>query len=193
MCGEHHRRHGHQVRAWGSSPRVRGTQDRGVHDLGNVGIIPACAGNTSAPTSSRTDTRDHPRVCGEHCSIGLNRLRGAGSSPRVRGTLEASDSPYGPNRDHPRVCGEHAVCVAIVPAIRGSSPRVRGTRQANGRRRQAAGIIPACAGNTSFMFSRWACRRDHPRVCGEHGDVADGAGDGAGSSPRVRGTRLPCP
>ena len=51
------------------------------------------------------------------------------------------------------------------------------------------GIIPAYAGNT---WCRWAvarCPWDHPRVCGEHPHFSVVNNGGAGSSPRMRGTR----
>ena len=53
-----------------------------------------------------------------------------------------------------------------------------------------AGIIPAYAGNTTAVLiwpSRW---RDHPRVCGEHSGALVQAQCRAGSSPRMRGTRV---
>ena len=50
------------------------------------------------------------------------------------------------------------------------------------------GIIPAYAGNTPRHGSSPACRRDHPRVCGEHRWVRRVACRRPGSSPRMRGT-----
>ena len=50
------------------------------------------------------------------------------------------------------------------------------------------GIIPACAGNTMVSALYQIFVRDHPRVCGEHSDVAIISGTLMGSSPRVRGT-----
>ena len=52
----------------------------------------------------------------------------------------------------------------------------------------AKGIIPACAGNTARFPSRTSNRRDHPRVCGEHGVLLAHPAFGLGSSPRVGGT-----
>ena len=90
----------------------------------------------------------------------------------------------------------------------GSSPRMRGTLNYPSGDAEAAGIIPAYAGNTSIEHRkrRWnwdhprVCGehtpsarssplpRDHPRVCGEH-DKPDSANSLAwGSSPRMRGT-----
>ena len=50
------------------------------------------------------------------------------------------------------------------------------------------GIIPACAGNSSYAqlcrFRLW----DHPRVCGEQDIINFERRSYVGSSPRVRGT-----
>ena len=132
-----------------------------------------------------------------------------GSSPRVRGTLPSSRRnscrrgiipacagntswpcpPSPTTRDHPRVCGEHMwrSCSRVV--CPGSSPRVRGTLRVADGRGAAAGIIPACAGNTSYRYVPVASSRDHPRVCGEHAATGVSNMSTAGSSPRVRGTR----
>ena len=52
------------------------------------------------------------------------------------------------------------------------------------------GIIPAYAGNTLFLRASASAARDHPRVCGEHASGHVIIGQTAGSSPRMRGTRI---
>ena len=198
--------------AWwlGSSPRVRGTPavlERGRHAFG---IIPACAGNTVWPRTCSCRTGDHPRVCGEHCPRCGARTVNSGSSPRVRGTPDHAPGPSRIHgiipacagntrglrrssehiRDHPRVCGEHWYRNVHVATFPGSSPRVRGTPRVVLCRRRGAGIIPACAGNTSSCRPLRASRRDHPRVCGEHSTLSPLWAAKSGSSPRVRGTLL---
>ena len=151
-------------------------------------IIPACAGNTCACATTCPRIRDHPRVCGEHVMRSRKPEAKEGSSPRVRGTLAylvrigcqlgiipaCAGNTHGctrqahPARDHPRVCGEH-VTGGLTDAFNlGSSPRVRGTPRPARGASTAAGIIPACAGNTDIVYCHVASRRDHPRVCGEH-------------------------
>ena len=49
-------------------------------------------------------------------------------------------------------------------------------------------IIPAHAGNTASSGSPASRRRDHPRACGEHGNVCSFLRRTRGSSPRMRGT-----
>ncbi len=174
-----------------------------------MGIIPACAGNTLPGAGRVQPHRDHPRVCGEHPWRGLSRFLVLGSSPRVRGTLCAAMIsscitgiipacagntqitllPGRSPRDHPRVCGEHLPSFLLPSFIAGSSPRVRGTLAFVPLAVFHRGIIPACAGNTRWCPGRSADDGDHPRVCGEHFGVLCATCVGAGSSPRVRGTR----
>ena len=168
VCGEHH--------AWfracrpqrGSSPRVRGTLRDHLIDRVDIGIIPACAGNTNPVVYSWLKHGDHPRVCGEHELTMAPVHVPMGSSPRVRGT-QASLCGYQvdpgiipacagntncstvckrASRDHPRVCGEHGSSVAPFARYGGSSPRVRGTHAPLVLDTDTTGIIPACAGNT---------------------------------------------
>ena len=111
----------------GSSPLTRGTLlPFGVADF-RLGIIPAYAGNTSSPGMSRTETRDHPRLRGEHIVDIYESTVAEGSSPLTRGTLAdvaGCDVVIGiipayagntdraqryerETRDHPRLRGEH--------------------------------------------------------------------------------------
>ena len=208
VCGEHCGRCAPGSAARGSSPRVRGTPvERHAPQL-QVGIIPACAGNTLACTSAGRTTWDHPRVCGEHASPARASTFSAGSSPRVRGTppfVLREGAPRGiipacagntparlvhqvAHRDHPRVCGEHGLRLADDVALLGSSPRVRGTPSTYATLSTTVGIIPACAGNTIESGAKSEACRDHPRVCGEHRSGRPFSKLRAGSSPRVRGT-----
>ena len=193
VCGEHATLRVKLLRVSGSSPRVRGTRRVEREPGGCAGIIPACAGNTTASTRERPSSWDHPRVCGEHDGLNVGMPVKLGSSPRVRGTRHGQasvDIPVGiiPAcagntsshqvtelflRDHPRVCGEHLACTHIRSYVRGSSPRVRGTPQVVDVHRLNGGIIPACAGNTE--------------------PIQQGIRAAQGSSPRVRGTLPPIP
>ena len=147
-------------------------------------------------------------MCGEHAADGPAQVAEQGSSPRVRGTLTEADGWKGMTgiipacagnticrqlgisykRDHPRVCGEHALAVGVACVDQGSSPRVRGTRHVLAVVGRVAGIIPACAGNTSPFWPHGSRLGDHPRVCGEHSVELLFALQRGGSSPRVRGT-----
>ena len=208
VCGEHFTLISMLLLSSGSSPRVRGTPSGFFKVRSDLGIIPACAGNTSTRLALSRGSRDHPRVCGEHAEAANAEYVWEGSSPRVRGTLHEARRDVGldgiipacagntsrqtreraSSRDHPRVCGEHAAARSSTSAMSGSSPRVRGTLSLEVRDGPDLGIIPACAGNTSHIHAKRSPRRDHPRVCGEHCTYTDTAGSVKGSSPRVRGT-----
>ena len=189
MCGEHFGCSKSQWMISGSSPRVRGTLLLVVIAQNRVGIIPACAGNTSTTRRPAFIEWDHPRVCGEH---GLKRWAKSGAQgiiPACAGNTRAHARARQQLRDHPRVCGEHQPRTPVVQCSAGSSPRVRGTLVPNGGYIDNAGIIPACAGNTrpGTFGRRWAW--DHPRVCGEHCPSLPLDRPWTGSSPRVRGTQ----
>ena len=95
--------------------------------LPRFGIIPAYAGSTLRYSIEKGGLRDHPRVCGEHCSRNRPIRSTRGSSPRMRGArfglvvdpvqrgiipAYAGSTQIAPGqaveeKDHPRVCGEH--------------------------------------------------------------------------------------
>ena len=167
MCGEQETLPFLVATMRGSSPRVRGTADTSGNVQVAVGIIPACAGNSSLSRSRLASSRDHPRVCGEQTFL-IDFLRYiTGSSPRVRGTGARQVHLYrregiipacAGNRikprlikcchwDHPRVCGEQALDKPRRLRELGSSPRVRGTARFHSCNSKKLRIIPACAGN----------------------------------------------
>ena len=133
----------------GSSPHARGTPVTGVDPLAAVGIIPACAGNTSCLAACWRAPGDHPRMRGEHISIMRNYNVNQGSSPHARGTLSVCGvwNPYpgiipacagntagSPGRshtcwDHPRMRGEHEIVDDGFCVDLGSSPHARGTHK----------------------------------------------------------------
>ena len=170
-------------------------------------IIPAYAGSTLLPLVPGLESRDHPRICGEHMLTQIGAILPSGSSPHMRGAPRrafpgrawpgiipayAGSTEY-PGvssfavRDHPRICGEHSRRCAVRRHRRGSSPHMRGAlaqlRVAHGLGR----IIPAYAGSTCPRVLLQASRKDHPRICGEHlyrYEVIEGS---QGSSPHMRG------
>ena len=186
MCGEHLRKPLMMEEPAGSSPHVRGARDTGwlwVHG-------PACAGSTVLCRTETSQSRDHPRMCGEHLPRPDASWSRQGSSPHVRGAQAvgliiassvgiipacAGSTGFRGNQrrrywDHPRMCGEHQLTTTDKAKGQGSSPHVRGARAATASRHQVLGIIPACAGSTSAAYSS----TDFPM----------------GSSPHVRGAPL---
>ena len=192
----------------GSSPRVRGTDTNSFDGIAKAGIIPACAGNRPADVCPHQKRWDHPRVCGEQSITVALAESPRGSSPRVRGTgIRAHKEPRergiipacaGNSRaphesvcsmwDHPRVCGEQKLCYTVICCFKGSSPRVRGTVLLDALILGRGGIIPACAGNSTYKVAKNSRDWDHPRVCGEQSVGRSKKPSRVGSSPRVRGT-----
>ena len=208
VCGEQADHCSQNVLPGGSSPRVRGTVCPREFLLPRRRFIPACAGNSFSCAIDLDVDPVHPRVCGEQPHAEGFCLDRIGSSPRVRGT-----GPLGCVREdlvrfipacagnrffqvildrvqtvHPRVCGEQPCFTRRSIQRFGSSPRVRGTggkRDCQGGKRR---FIPACAGNRPHAPEGRTGRPVHPRVCGEQRTNFASDSDGAGSSPRVRGT-----
>ena len=149
-------------------------------------------------------------MCGEHEKILLYGDAIPGSSPHVRGARGRTSFPsrfqgiipacagstgrgscaWCPPRDHPRMCGEHFIRLAYCNAFSGSSPHVRGAHDVLRLSAVNPGIIPACAGSTSANRNRYCFCGDHPRMCGEHGMIADDLDENGGSSPHVRGAHF---
>ena len=113
-------------------PRMRGEHD--VLQPGRsrpLGIIPACAGSTALEI--------------------VAEIRDYGSSPHARGAPRPRTSRATSPRDHPRMRGEHPEVPRHPAGAGGDHPRMRGEHL---QRRYSllyyGGIIPACAGSTSF-------------------------------------------
>ena len=172
----------------GSSPRLRGTADRGQGPGVEVRFIPAPAGNSSTPN--------------------VSRFQASGSSPRLRGTASPSGPPgrcqrfipapagnrqvylvkAQPATVHPRACGEQKRGKMLSKPVAGSSPRLRGTDRAHHRGPRHRRFIPAPAGNREQFRHRTRSRPVHPRACGEQGVMKVICDCEHGSSPRLRGT-----
>ena len=125
------------VFAIGSPPRVRGKERTVPEQRSGNGITPACAGKSSASSSSVHRSRDHPRVCGEKRKTGAVPAPLPGSPPRMRGKGEEGlrrclseriTPAYAgkrvrhrriskPTRDHPRVCGEKVRCLSFLGSL----------------------------------------------------------------------------
>ena len=188
MCGENQGLTWQQLPTAGSSPHVRGKPRDGtrVDHLG--GLIPACTGKTSQRARRWSESRAHPRVCGENMACWPARVSVSGSSPRVRRkrherhvharvprlipacagkTVWVCAAVFGIPA-YPRVCGENHSNSNDVVFSFGSSPRVRGKRVMCGSIFGPNGLIPACAGKTLSRRTAQRASSAHPRVCGEN-------------------------
>ena len=172
----------------GSSPHARGARARPVYEGLVPGIIPACAGSTCLSCSIAGTSRDHPRMRGEHSSVPPPMVVARGSSPHARGAQTAKSFIGLADRiipacagstlallvdgfeleDHPRMRGEHNYQLFLDELDEGSSPHARGALPRGERQDCARGIIPACAGSTSLVYSPSCPAADHPRMRGEH-------------------------
>ena len=130
----------------GSPPRMRGKLARRNLNAFNRRITPAHAGKT--PPGGLFDKRsaDHPRACGENCTVQDIVTTAGGSPPRMRGKRSGAASAGRAARitpahagktavsrrgglraaDHPRACRENVILCLNFSVNSGSPPRMRG-------------------------------------------------------------------
>ena len=186
---------------------MRGQLDKTYPAPLRLRIIPARAGPTRPPSTSRSLKPDHPRSCGANFTPVETGSTPAGSSPLVRGQPELVLDPVervriiparaGPTEspskhqmalsDHPRSCGANMGGNPEAEAQFGSSPLVRGQRRRTRCHRLRRRIIPARAGPTPVVRVRGWFQPDHPRSCGANGVRGSPRPASGGSSPLVRG------
>ena len=174
-------------------------------------IIPAHAGQTTATRCPCESPADHPRACGANLTADDAHASTAGSSPRMRGKhlFDAfrvrggriipahagqtwrADASTTACPDHPRACGANMTGTAMLLPNAGSSPRMRGKQLPIAKMLAHVRIIPAHAGQTVGMVVFPRAQSDHPRACGANGPFITVSTQIFGSSPRMRGKRLP--
>ena len=133
----------------GSPPRMRGKRGGSGEKGALGGITPAHAGKTRRPPPRSSAKRDHPRACGENCSLSSHQSDTMGSPPRMRGKpldlvivvcalgitpahagkTAADAAGESVNGDHPRACGENKGGFSTRRTMMGSPPRMRGKRR----------------------------------------------------------------
>ena len=126
-CGENPMSKQSRFANSGSPPRMRGKPSHNLRIARVRRITPAHAGKTLETALLTFCATDHPRACGENCTVQDIVTTAGGSPPRMRGKLAAAWSAYltaritpacagktAPppaqarrERDHPRVCGEN--------------------------------------------------------------------------------------
>ena len=168
VCGEKFTQSATKTTIPGSPPRMRGKEIQAYENYQLVRITPAYAGKSTMRHHCQSQSRDHPRVCGEkvHQLSGVSLV--VGSPPRMRGKecqisssiffagitpAYAGKRRHGKHRphagrDHPRVCGEKKESIYIFPDKVGSPPRMRGKAMRKRFRGLAGGITPAYAGKS---------------------------------------------
>ncbi len=195
----------------GSSPRVRSRPRMIAGEVGELGIISACAEQTTSDATRRRSRPDHLRVCGADAIPKHHQRLREGSSPRVRsrpqrayclrpgsGIISAcaeqtlrSALPRGWPWDHLRVCGADMNRLDYIAQDVGSSPRVRSRHLVFKGTVIDPRIISACAEQTRSRGLPKRLTSDHLRVCGADPGVYFTQSGMAGSSPRVRSRLVP--
>ena len=172
----------------GLSPRVRGNRSGNPIKRGQLGSIPACAGEPMAMARGPVHSKVYPRVCGGTALTVPRPGRSTGLSPRVRGNPTTTGPKSGfmgsipacagePRRlglkasmpeVYPRVCGGTIFGPVMAPSAIGLSPRVRGNHPVGAVRLSPAPprSIPACAGEPGVDDRGDAPPQVYPRVCG---------------------------
>ena len=114
----------------GSSPRMRGTPHLGGAPDRRCRFIPADAGNTNTSGANLDQFLVHPRGCGEHDQVILERAQGIRFIPADAGNTCQKSSCWPLPAVHPRGCGEHPArrCLVIrqlrfIPADAGNTKR----------------------------------------------------------------------
>ena len=192
---------------YGLSPRGRGKRRAGRMALGQVGSIPAWAGETSPQDWPPPPMGVYPRVGGgnpvsQTTDIWLFGLspRGRGKRIRCRSTAKKARSipawagETTPRRSagigsavYPRVGGGNAPAIARRIRVSGLSPRGRGKRVRLPSGHPARGSIPAWAGETPPAGPTPPYRGVYPRVGGGNPSRCPPANRRGGLSPRGRG------
>ena len=86
--------------------------------------------------------------------------------PAHAGQTRALARPDQRRTDHPRACGANGSGQSLSESLLGSSPRMRGKPNPTREMERRTRIIPAHAGQTTFLNKTLANPADHPRACG---------------------------
>ncbi len=192
----------------GRSPRMRGSPERTPRDLPPAGSIPADAGEPTQRLTSRRCTGVDPRGCGGAERDLLGQVRAGGRSPRMRGSPArllacgrtrgsipadagepaASLALSATRRVDPRGCGGAATSPLVASIVVGRSPRMRGSPDPTRTAREAAGSIPADAGEPKHTHTRKVHHGVDPRGCGGAFLALLSLFVLMGRSPRMRGS-----
>ena len=127
LCGDYVGRGVDTNSELGSPPPVRGLLEKINGKTIKNRITPACAGTTWRSYRGKTNSWDHPRLCGDYLLPACRCKVHLGSPPPVRGLLTTVSQKIqhlritpacagttfngckslGHNGDHPRLCGDY--------------------------------------------------------------------------------------
>ena len=146
LCGEKSFHSAHELSPMGSPPPMRGKVLGDLDGENSMRITPAYAGKSLFYSAVLFVCWDHPRLCGEKCTICGLHIAHNGSPPPMRGKgslgrlllsrvgitpAYAGKRPCRPHRrgislDHPRLCGEKFFGMDVQERDAGSPPPMRG-------------------------------------------------------------------
>ncbi len=169
-CGAEYRRPRRRPPRCGTSPRVRGREQRGDPLCALGGNIPARAGPSAPRCTGVWGVVEHPRACGAEGDAFEAAWNARGTSPRVRGRVRRGPLDLRQRRNIPARAGPS-------PAARGSArragehPRACGAESARSRSRSVRRRnIPARAGPRPLRRQLPRTPGEHPRACGAEAD-----------------------
>ena len=134
-----------------------------------------------------TPSTEHPRVCGENAVAATRLLANNRNIPAYAGKTIWRRVHKTYSEEHPRVCGENSLLMPGCKAPIGTSPRMRGKLVYAPVRKSWSRNIPAYAGKTGLSNLIGPLLEEHPRVCGENGNIHISLAFIRGTSPRMRG------
>ena len=178
-----------RVREKGSSPLTRGALAPLSEEPKPARLIPAYAGSTSPAFTSRSASRAHPRLRGEHVKSISKRVAWLRLIPAYAGSTHVCGFWVCCAEAHPRLRGEHTCAANAFDMQYGSSPLTRGALPVLAGRRRARRLIPAYAGSTKVQAFVSGVFPAHPRLRREHYVNAPFSTRERGSSPLTRGAR----
>ena len=179
-------------RELGSSPLTRGKQTSLRGDKTGLRLIPAHAGKTRRPRSSRAGGPAHPRSRGENSGMASRPRSTTGSSPLTRGKQAPTMIGRGPPRLIPAHAGKTAANWSAT-FLAAAHPRSRGENETLTLRiGEREGSSPLTRGKRWYVFVDRFAVMAHPRSRGENPRRPRGATVRAGSSPLTRGKPSSC-
>ena len=152
----------------GSPPLARGIHFMKIQLILQLGITPACAGNTTQTDHDEAGYMGSPPLARGIQNVRNNIRLLYGITPACAGNTSAICSVFSEIRDHPRLRGEYFSWLISGNATKGSPPLARGIRLSDPLPSATHGITPACAGNTCTDDEMEEINRDHPRLRGEY-------------------------
>ena len=177
-------------KGWGSSPLTRGKLSFLWCVVSDERLIPAHAGKTRRPRSSRAGGPAHPRSRGENSGMASRPRSTTGSSPLTRGKRWYVFVDRFAVMAHPRSRGENPRRPRGATVRAGSSPLTRGKPSSCTLRPRTTRLIPAHAGKTRSVHGGVDPEEAHPRSRGENIRSIHERRGNLGSSPLTRG-KLP--